>query len=209
LTSTAQLLILGNQTMQASQMTATAQAPTLIVAMANSRNIAEHVKTDYIIGIVFKIVMTFFIIVLGVFLIWKMRTVTTADIMRDLKKAEEPEPEIPEGLTPYIREDHGSGDFTKWFVPCNEEQMTEIWELVVNGERNFAINRLETTTRTLRRPVLTKLRKWLRQNQFATELPAGEIALNDRAVAFIEKWGEDHELEEGYEFAPSPTGENV
>lgn len=199
----------GMMTAQSNQLTATANAPTQIVAMNNSIRAVKNSKRDDIIFMIVAISFSFFAVSMGVFLFWKMRTITAADIARQEATTEYQPPEVPEGLTPYVREDHGSGDFTKWFVPCTPEQMTEIWELVVNGERNFAINRLETTTRTLRRPVLTKLRKWLRQNDFATELGAGEIALNDRFVAFVEKWGEDHELEEGYQFTPSPTGENV
>lgn len=213
LTATAQAnyntQVSGQQTLEAGRLTATAKAPTLIVAIADSENHAKHVEIAYILEWILKLSLAFFMVAIGAFMIWKMRTVTAADIVKQELTTEYHPPEIPEGLTPYVREDHGSGDYTKWFVPCNEEQMSEIWELVVNGERNFAINRLETTTRTLRRPVLTKLRRWLRQNDFATELGAGEIALNDKFVAFVEKWGEDRELEEGYQFAPSPTGENV
>lgn len=183
--------------------TSTAEAPMQAAQLLQVATNAKHEKRDNIIYISVAIATIIFLIAvpMGVFRLAKAQ--------EQKATTEYQPPEVPEGLTPYVREDHGGGDFTKWFVPCTPEQMTEIWELVVNGERNFAINRLETTTRTLRRPVLTKLRKWLRQNDFATELGAGEIALNDRFVAFVEKWGEDHELEEGYEFVPSPSEENV
>ena len=183
---TQDVIAIGKQTLEAGQMTATAQAPMMIVSLANSENKVKHMQTDYIINMIGVGSVAGLCIVLVWFLIWKMRTFAT---IPPPNNTEYQTPIVPEGFTPYIREDHGGGDFTKWFVPCTEEQMTEIWELVVNGERNFAINRLETNTRTLKRPTLTKLRKWFRANEFATELGAGEIALNDRAVAFIEKWG--------------------
>lgn len=183
--------------------TSTAEAPIHAAQLLQVATNAKNEKRDSIIYVSVAIATVIFLISvpMGVFRLAKAQ---------EQKRDTEYQPSVlPDGLQPYIREDRGNGDFGQWMVPCTPEQMTEIWELVVNGERNFGINRIESTSRTLRRPTLVKLRKWLRENKFATELPAGEIALNDRAVAFIEKWGEDHELEEGYEFAPPPSSENV
>lgn len=204
LTATQQAVIntqvAGQQTLQAGQLTATAQAPALMIQIADAQNYAQHKQTGLIIGWVFQILLgsaAFLGVVLTFILLFRPGK----------KVIENPEAsvEIEPDMTPYLREDLGQGDFTKWRVPCTEEQLTELGEMVVNGERNLAINRLETSSRTLRRPTLIHLRKFFRMNGFAIELGNGEIALNDRAVTFIQQWFEDHELVSGYQFALSPT----
>jgi hypothetical protein len=207
---TAIALVNAENTLSAGQLTAisvqatgTAQVPTQMAAIFRAQDEAKHATENRVKGNIAWTLGMVAIVALTVM------TIRIPKLLQSQKENQDDRPQdLPGGLTPYIREERGQGDFGQWYVPCTPEQMTEIWELVVNGERNFAINRIETTSRTLRRPTLIKLRKWFRQNNFATELGAGEIALNDRAVAFIEKWGEDHELEEGYEFVPPPPNEN-
>lgn len=189
----------GMMTAQSARITATAHAPTQVVAMSNSIRAVENSKRDDIISTIGVLVLIFFLLSLSLFLLKKTVTLNTADYING--QQEEPEPKEP----PHLREDRGSGDFSKWYVPCSEQQLTELAEMVVNGERTLAINRIETTSRTLKRPVLTKLRKFFRMNDFAIELGGGEISLNDRAVCFIQGWFDNHELEQGYQFLPSPA----
>ena len=194
----------GQLTAVSIQATSTAEAPQQAAALLQVATNAKNEKRDNVIYVLGSSGLIFFL--------FSMPYVSYRIAKLFAPKPVDDEPgsqEVPEGLTPYIREEHGSGDFTQWFVPCNEEQLTELGEMVVNGERNLAINRLETTSRTLRRPTLIHLRKFFRANQFAIELGNGEIALNDRAVAFIQQWFEDHELVSGYQFATPPQVENV
>lgn len=208
LTATQQAIIntqvAGQQTLEAGRLTATAQAPALMIQIADANNYAQHKQTGLIIGWIFQLLLSTAAL-LGVILTFILLFRPGKKVIENPEASVEP---IDPTLTPYIREDHGGGDYTKWFVPCTEEQLTELGEMVVNGERNLAINRLETTSRTLRRPTLIHLRKFFRMNGFATELGNGEIALNDRAVTFIQQWFEDHELVSGYQFGEenqSPT----
>lgn len=203
--STQNAIAVWNLTLESSHITSTAEAPAQAAKLLQVATNAKNEKRDNIIYVSIAIAVIIFLVGVpsGVWRYVKLQE------KRATTEYQPETPTVPEGLTPYIHEDKSGGDFERWYVPCTPDQMTEIWELIVNGERNFGINRIETTSRTLRRPTLVKLRKWLRENKFATELGAGEIALNDRFVAFVEKWGEDHELEEGYQFCPPPQDETI
>lgn len=196
---TAVALESGRLTAVSIQATSTAEAPVHAAQLLQVATNAKHEKRDNIIFIAGAIAIIIFLLSVPA-AVWKMVKIQEqAALLAQEAALPQRDIEAPEGMTSY--------EADKWVVPCNPEQMTEIWEMVVNGERNFGINRIETTSRTLRRPTLIKMRRWFRVNEFAIELPGAEIALNDAAIAFIEGWGENHELEPGYSFVAPPLND--
>ena len=188
------------QIIAAAQLTATHGAPTQLVAMERAKQAARYSGATQVVSIIGLASVSLFCLVLVVFLIVKMR--------RDAEwYAEEVEDEQPQAPTETIIQMHrdnggGMGSTTRLAVPCTPEQLTELAELAVNGERTFAINRLETSSRTLRRDVLYAFRNWAVSNGFAVHPKPGsqEIVMNDDGLCLLEGWFENHALPEGYRF---------
>lgn len=212
LTSTAQLILFGNQTMQAGQMTATAQAPTLIVAMAQSESRVKHVQTDYIISSIGVLSVAFCMLALGLFLLKK--TVTMKSAARIADELIDSQEDTPAGIDLTLRDETTPEKSEHYRFPCSQEQLTELAEMVVNGERTFGYNRMETTSRTFRnqREALNATRQVLEKAHLAVNTHNGESVINERGVRFFERWFDDHKLPDEFgiaEEAPSPIVENV
>lgn len=177
------------QRLQVAQLTATSHAPTQMVAIERAKNYVTYGKADYFVrwfGILFVCV---FVVGVVVFMFRYPMQPTSA-----------PEEQTETVIWLRNRKDAGAKS-TRYAVPCSPEQLTELSELVVNGERTFGINRLENNSRTLRRGTLYQVREFLTVNGFAVDAGAGQIALNDEGEEFLVAWFEEHRLREGYKFA--------
>lgn len=197
------------------QMTAIADAPTQTVAMSKAKTYEKWGETGYKATIFFQIAVGVTLLIAAVYMIYRLFTLRT-----HAREEDEEDEELTPILSEMVREDKGNGGYTwhqKNVLPCNPEQLTELAELVVNGERNLAINRLENASRTLRRPTLIRMRDFYLLNELAIEAGRGKIALNKEGVQFHEDWFENHELPEKYKFIekvepvedenPEPVGE--
>jgi hypothetical protein len=183
----------------AAMMTATIQAPTQYAAMINAQSNARYADAMRIVDVFGKIAIGLFCTGLAVFLFrWKPP---------EPKPAAEPQTET----VVQIRRDKGNGDFgqTRAVVPCSPEQLSELAEMAVNGEKRFGINRLETQSRTFRsqRETLLAVREFLIKKQLAIPDGNGTLTLNDDGETFFAGWFNAHALPTDYEFAPAQEPE--
>jgi len=172
-------------------LTATYQAPTQMAAIANIKETERFASVDRFIRVTFVLVIGVFLVSISIFALrWR---------------PPEPKPEIdPQKETVvHMRKDNGQGSFsqTRAVVPCSPEQLTELAEMAVNGERKFGINRLEMQSNTFRsqRETLLKVRQWLIDNHFVIE-DGGSIMLNTDGEEFLAQWFEMHKLPDEYAF---------
>lgn len=119
------------------------------------------------------------------------------------------EQELPTETVVQMRKDNGQGSFqqTRVVVPCSPDQLSELAELAVDGEKRFGINRMESSSRTFRgqRATLLAVREFLVTNGFVIADDNGHIALNANGEAFLAGWFDFHKLPIGVEFAPPPA----
>ncbi len=177
-------------TLESAYLTATHQAPTQEVAMQQAIYFRKYGAVDYF-------ARWFFVVVIGGFLLGLLAWILRNPVL--------PKPalkEQPEGTVIWLKNEKDKGaSSTRYAVPCSPEQLTELSELVVNGEKTFGINRLENNSRTLRRSVLYQVREFLTLNEFAVDAGAGQIALNEAGAEFLTAWFDEHQLPGGYSFA--------
>lgn len=187
--------IAGQQTIEAGRMTATAQAPTMIVAMANSQNKAKHAQTDYIINMIGISALAFFMLSAGILLLKKAVTMKQADFMQmDAKQ------NLPSLKIEYTIRDEKNSSQTRHGVLqiATLDNLLEMAEMVVNGERTFGYNRTETNHPNLNRDVVKEIRQMLENEKLAINTHNGESVLNDAGVSFFEYIFENHQLPEGF-----------
>lgn len=200
LTSTQQVIV---NTKVSAERTATKEYPTQIVSVALSENAAKCGMPCYLFsffpGCAIGVFCVGLVIYLFVRIKMDMRTQETQGI--------KPPPTITDSMYRVGKE---LGHYKlKNEVPCSPEQFTELAELVVNGERNFAINRLENNSRTLRRSMLYQMREFYLSNNLANEGTPGQIVLNEEGREFHVYWFDNHELPDEYRFVENSNAREV
>ncbi len=174
-------------TLESAYLTATHSAPTQEAAMQQAIYYKKYGAVDYF-------ARWFFVVVIGAFLLGLLAWILRNPVLR------EPATQAEETVIWLKNEKDKGASSTRYAVPCSPEQLTELSELVVNGEKTFGINRLENGSRTLRRSVLYQVREFLTLNEFAVDAGAGQIALNEAGAQFLTAWFDEHELPNGYNF---------
>lgn len=187
------------QAVLAGQLTATFQAPTQRAAMVAAEIDTEYLAWSRRIDLFAKASIGLFAFVVSVLIIHRLRTPDAKPV------------QMPSETVIQMRQNTGAGTWTqsRVVVPCTPEQMTELAEMVVNGEKRFGINRIESTSRTFRgqRNTLMAVRELLAENGLAIRTDDGLITLNERGEEFFARWFEEHNLPDAYEFAPEPEPE--
>ena len=208
LTATAQVIdntkVADANALASGQLTATYQAPMQISAMANAQASVIYAEAARIADLVGKWTLIGFVIVLSVFL-WRRAK------MPNLMPVVEDEPQTETII--HMRKPTGTGTFEqkRLIIPCSPEQLTELAEMAVNGEKKFGINRLETQSRTFRgqRAVLIAVRRFLLDSGLVIPDGNGTITLNADGEAFLVGWFDTHQLSDEYEFdetaSPPPS----
>lgn len=226
LTATAQIdnatAIAAYNTMTIAQITATAHAPTQVVADANARTQAQF-------STVFAWVQVFALFSLGVFMLftaWFMRWYWMREDARALARSPqgvaerhgykpipqvvpEPDPEpvftqpvAPDEMVITVRKDYGDGNvnMSKYTVPCTHEQLLQVAENVLTKGWTLAINQWESAETRFTRNTFSKLRSWLQSNQFAVSAGSGTLALSPTGRTFLEAFLNANQLPTEYEF---------
>lgn len=187
-------------TQEAARITATVQYPTLVIAGLWAENEKKCGLPCYLSNTIGLYSASIFCIGLIVYLFIRTRI----DVQRYNAAIDNPKPatvpSIRESMYPIPGTEPGHYRL-KNEVPCTPEQFTELAELVVNGERTFGINRLENSSRTLRRSMLYQMRQFYLDNGLANEGAPGTIVLNDAGKVFHENWFDDHTMPDEYKFA--------
>lgn len=211
LTSTAQLIVIGQQTLQAGQMTATANAPTQIVAMAKAQVEADNAKGAYWVSVFGISSVIFVIFSVGVYLLLLTRRPVIIK-----RESEQPAHYVqPSQIEVTIRDEKHPEKTTHRVIPCSLDQLMELAEMVVNGVRSFPYNAMEKESRTFKgqRETLRNVRDVLDGLEFVVTSPrTGEGMVDSRGVSFFEEVFSNHQLPDGFEFgegAPSPIDENA
>lgn len=190
----------GVATFESSRMTATAAAPTLMVAIANSELQARHAQLNYFVGLLGMLGLAFFMLAAGFFLIKKTVTMRTADFLREDPQPEAEEEEKVLGTVVTLQRDQ---KLTRYVVPCSAEQLTELAEAITQGKKTLAINQWEGRETLFTRPVILQVRAWARENGFAVPAPDNQLAPTNEFFAFLIGWLERKELQEGFTFTES------
>lgn len=197
--------VANSQSIIAGQLTATKQAPTQMAAIANVKNMEKYAKIDH--G-----ARAFFMIAGGLFLLAMVAWFVRNPVLPK-PDPQENEVESSEGTPITLRRDRGQGfgNTKKLVVPCNVDQLTELAELAVNGEKRFGINRLERESRTFKsqRDTLIAVREFLVLNELAIKTDDGVLTLNEDGQDFLSQWFETHQLPDGYKFDDVASAEMV
>jgi len=187
----------------AGQMTATHQAPTQAYAMIKANGLQKFGDVEHVgfislqwIGIIFLIGL-----IVWMFLRWNQEERHIKILEQKEIVSETQGTQLETVVWVKNTKDNGTKS-VRLVIPCSSDQLTELSELAVNGERTFGINKLENTSRTLRskRDVIYQFREFLLSNDYAFPPKPGEIALNDNGTAFLRGWFDTHQLPTEYEF---------
>jgi hypothetical protein len=181
--------IVAAQNIVAAGYTQQAAAPTQMAAIAQAQAVQQFATINEIIKI-FAMLLTCVFLLAGI-----------SYFVRHAPK--EVEEDTPKETTVWVRSEKDNGaKSVRLVVPCTPEQLTELAELAVNGEKKFGINRLEQTSRTFRsqRETLILVRQFFVESKFVIPDANGTVTLNADGEAFLAGWFESHQLPTEYEF---------
>jgi len=184
-----------------SQMSATADAPTQIVAMNNARNQLQFGKISYVVSI-FATAALGLLMLCGV--VWLIRNPVAARI-----EEIENEPKTTEAPVTRIDVYKNNGANSKSYsIPCTSEQLSELAENITQGKKTLAINQWEGKDTLLTRPVILRVRAWLRENSFVSIAPDGQLVPSDELLNFLCAWLDRGVLPADYKFETSHSPDN-
>lgn len=178
----------------AAQMSATANAPTQIVAMENAVNYVKFAKVNKTAEVVGKFSISIFAIAVVVFMFrYPMQKRIEAD-------DEQPEPIKPEPVTriDYYK-NNGTNSFS-YSIPCTPDQLSELAENITQGKKTLAVNQWEGKETLFTRPVILRVRAWLRGNEFVSVAGDGQLVPTDELLNFLCSWLDKGTLPTEYEF---------
>lgn len=199
------------------QITATAHAPTQVVADANAQTQAQLAPAFAFAQLFAMFAVGFFAIFAVLFMRWYwMREDARAHARSPQGVAErhgfvpipqvapEPEPEFiqPTETVITVRQDRGDGNMRmdKYTVPCTREQLLQVAENVLANGWSLAINQWEAAGTLFTRNTFSKLRAWLQANKFAVSTGGGALALSPEGHAFLDAFLNASQLPAEYQF---------
>lgn len=201
------------QALLRAEMTKVKEAPTQIHAMIEAEQYATYWPVEFFIRMVAFMGLAIFLAGVGVFA-W--RSVPVAKVAPEPIAIPEMDP-VPQVVRTYqvsstpvtVTNDTGGGFGTtqKYFVPCSPDQLTELAEKILSGEKNktLAINEWEGSDTKMTRSTLVRLRSWLQLNQFAQSIGAGRVVLAERGESFLQGWLNAQTLPTEYDFEKGIT----
>jgi hypothetical protein len=195
--------IAAQQTMVAGQMTATHEAPTLMVAMANAEVEAQFapLRVGMEIFALFSIAM-FLLFVVG-FVIWRWRNASpAAEPARFEGEGEADLVRRVDMVTRVETVDRSLGlRINRYVVPCTPEALTELSQALVSGEKSFGINSWEgSASENFTREKIKEVRHWMQLNGFAQGIGQGRLHPTDDGMRFFDGWLRQLRLPDEFEF---------
>lgn len=187
----------------AAQMTATQYAPTQMVVMQNAQNAAQFGRVNYIISMVAKVGIVIFMLGIVVFLFRIPVAVVQNNQAEETEIEDEPAPKQETIIQ--VKSNNGGGDYslTRYAIPCTPDQFREFAENITQGKKTLAINQWEGKDTLFTRPVILRVRAWLRENResvFVTSTDDGQLVPTDDLLNFLCGWLDADRLPAGYEF---------
>mgnify|MGYP006921377080 CR=1 FL=1 len=205
------------QALARAEMTKVKEAPTQMKAMIEAEQYAKYWPVEFMIRMFAFMALGVFLIGIGAFA-WRSvpvaRTVQENALEPTAIPEMDPVPQVVRtyqvASTPVTVSDNAGGGFgttRKYFVPCSPEQLTELAEKILSGEKNktLAINEWEGSDTKMTRSVLVRLRSWLQLNQFAQSIGAGRVVLAERGESFLQGWLNAQTLPTEYDFEKGIT----
>jgi hypothetical protein len=177
------------------QMSATSYAPTQIVAMSNAQNRVRYGGINTIAGIFAEFAIGFFCVGFVVYLFKNLRTSSVIELADE----EEPEPQAETVTRINLYKNNGATSIV-YTIPCTPEQLSELAENITQGKKTLAINQWEGKDTLLTRPVILRVRAWLRDNHFVSIAPDGQLIPSDELLNFLCAWLDRGVLPADYEF---------
>lgn len=200
------------QALARAEMTKVKEAPTQIHAMIEAEQYAKYWPVEFMIRMFAFMALGVFLIGLGVF---AYRQAQSMAIVQDAPEPTtipemDPVPQVVRtyqvSSTPVVVSDNGAGGgfgtTYKYSVPCSPEQLTELAEKILSGEKNktLAINEWEGADTKMTRATLVRLRSWLQTNRFAESIGAGRVVLATTGENFLRGWLDAQQLPTEYDF---------
>ncbi len=204
------------QAIARAEMTKVKEAPTQIHAMIEAEQYAKYWPVEFMIRMFAFMALGVFLIGLGVFAYRQaqsMAPVVTAPEPTAIPEMD-PVPQVVRtyqaASTPVTVTDNAGGGFGttyKYSVPCSPEQLTELAEKILSGEKNktLAINEWEGADTKMTRATLVRLRSWLQTNRFAESIGAGRVVLATTGENFLRGWLDAQQLPTEYDFEKGIT----
>lgn len=185
----------------------TQRAPTMIVALANATSQAQFARIDAIVRIFALFGLGCFMLGIG---LWLLRSPPKiVERAEDVHIPDAPEDPIIHpidlGTVITVKNDQGGGfvSASKMMVPCTPEQLTELAEGLISGNKTLAINQWEgKMSVTFTRDVYILMRNFMQANRLVRSDRAGRLMLTADGEAFFRAWLEQRSIPPSYEFDP-------
>lgn len=204
------------QAIARAEMTKVKEAPTQMKALIEAEQYAKYWPVEFMIRMFAFMALGVFLIGLGVFAYRQAQSMAPVATIPEPTAIPEMDP-VPQVVrtyqvssTPVIVSDNAGGGFGttyKYSVPCSPEQLTELAEKILSGEKNktLAINEWEGSDTKMTRSTLVRLRSWLQTNRFAESIGAGRVVLATTGENFLRGWLDAQTLPTEYDFEKGVT----
>lgn len=199
--------------MARAEMTKVKEAPTQIHAMIEAEQYAKYWPVEFMIRMFAFMALGVFLIGIGAFA-WRSMPVAAAAHEPTAIPEMDPVPQVVRtyqvSSTPVTVSDSAGGGFgttQKYFVPCSPEQLTELAEKILSGEKSktLGINQWEMADTKMTKAVLARVRFWMQMNEFVESIGAGRVVLVKKGEAFLQGWLNAQTLPTEYEFEKGVT----
>ncbi len=204
------------QALMRAEMTKVKEAPTQMKALIEAEQYAKYWPVEFMIRMFAFMALGVFLIGLGVFAYRQAQSMAIVQEATEPIAIPEMDP-VPQVVrtyqatsTPVTVTDNAGGGFGttyKYSVPCSPEQLTELAEKILSGEKNktLAINEWEGSDTKMTRSTLVRLRSWLQTNRFAESIGAGRVVLATTGENFLRGWLDAQKLPTEYDFEKGIT----
>jgi hypothetical protein len=188
------LQIAAQQTLEAGKLTATAEAPTLTVAMADAKSYSETATMRAGAEVFALFSSGLAMLGVAVFVLRRWNSVPAPSI--------QPAPASEVTRIEMREKGKGFAHYQRFSVPCSEEALTELAEGLLSGTKTLAVNQWEgRESEHFTRERFGEMRAWMLANKFALSIGSGILALTEAGQSFLEAWLEKRSLTEGFSFA--------
>ena len=214
------ILIAGQQTLDAAQLTSTKEAPTQMAAIVNVQTYKKFASINAAADVIGKFAISVFAIGVIVFLFkYPMRTGKSGAAESEISTPEADNLPVHETVV-QVQTKRSNGEFSqaRLVVPCTPDQLTEFAINITQGKKTMAINQWEGKDTLFTRPVILGLRAWAREPRdpaFVVPTDDNQLVPTNEFLEFLCGWLDKQILPADYQFggggvtvqAPTPARE--
>ena len=182
------------QSIISTAMVMTQNAPTMVVAMAEAQTMAQYSELDMLVRLFALFGLGCFFLGISVFLFRK-------PMMREEEPVDRVYPLEMGTVVTIKKENSGYLSTSRLVLPCSAEQLTELADGLISGEKSLAINVWEgRNSQTFTRESFAAVRNFLQVNRLAQSAGVGRLVLTAEGEAFLRAWQDKRALPSSYEF---------